>query len=323
MQNDNINTTPFYKQKPFADLDRSHQTKSYQRETHSPFYSNQKKLSQKKPSSSSIKKPYFHGAHLQFQDSQQQKNYMSLPNLSATKKPTDVKKWVTAKDYCQKAQELLNQRQWKSAQTVLQKGLVEVAKTAQAYHLLGLAFYHQGLFQKALLQIEKACDEDPKPEYFLNLSLVLNEIGQYKSAQKAYETAKRIKSQTAEQNWRELITKRHNQTAQAYLKNHQFKPALKEYIKGLEYYPQISTKLQIARLLWKLNQKKVAQKYLQAFITLHPNNITAHLLLATWYFEQEQIPQAVHEWETVLRIDPKNQSAYNYLLKVQQISEWN
>ena len=289
----------------------------------SPIHSHKADPLQKKPSLSQKRRtPSFHGAHLSFQDSQTSSPH-NLP-LEKGHVPSSLlsSPLVTAKDYCQKAQELLNQRQWKSAQTVLQRGLLEVEKTATAYHLLGLAFYHQGLFQQALIQIEKACDANPQPEYFLNLSLILNEIGRYQPAREAYAKAERLKSQSSEQNWRELVTKRHNQTAEAYLQNHQLKPALKEYIKGLEFYPQPSAQLQIAHLLWKLNQKTTAEKYLKSFISLNPQNTEARLLLASWYFEQEQIPQATHEWETVLRMDPKNQSAYNCLLKVQQMSEW-
>ena len=267
----------------------------------------------KKPSSLLQKNtPQFHGSHLSFEDPKQPE-----PNT------VRLKKWVTAKDYCQKAQELLNQRQWRSAQIVLQKGLLEIEKTAKAYHLLGLALYHQGRFQQALLQIEKACNQDPQPEYFLNLSLILNELGRYQPAQVAYDKAERLKNQSSEQNWKELITKRHNQTAETYLKHNQLKPALQEYVKGLEFDPQPSAYLQIARLLWKLNQKTTAEKYLKSFISLNPNNKTARLLLASWYFEQEQIPQAVHEWENVLRMDSKNQEAYNCLLQVQQMSQWD
>ena len=291
-----------------------------------PFYMRPAKtvsLNQAQPKQRA--QPHFHGAHLNFQPDSDKPLNPALPSIDQDSKATASAphRWVTAQDYCQKAKSLLNKRQWRSAQVVLQKGLLEVQKTATAYHLLGLALYHQGLFQQALLQIEKACDKDPKPEYFLNLSLILNEIGRYQQAQSAYEKASQLKHQSLEQNWKELITKRHQQTAETYLQNHQFEPALKEYIKGLKFYPQPSAHLQIARLLWKLNQKKTAEKYLQSFISLNPKNIPARLLLASWYFEQEQIPQAVNEWETVLRMDPKNPSANNCLLKVQQMSEWS
>ena len=239
----------------------------------------------------------------------------------SAKKPT---KWVRAKDYCQKALELLNHRQWRSAQTLLQKGLLEVEKTATAYHLLGLAFYHQGLFQKALDSLNKACDQDPQAEYFLHLSIVLNETGRYKEAKLAYEKALRLQSQSSEQNWKKAITERHNQTATTYLKRNQLKPALQEYIKGLRFQPhQPVAKLQIARLLWQLNYKTIAKKYLKAFISLHPQNKPAYLLLAGWHFEEAEIPQAVSAWEHVLNLDPKDRLARTCLMKVQQMSEWS
>ncbi len=242
------------------------------------------------------------------------------PDLS---EKTQQTKWLEPQDYCQKALQLLKCREWRSAQSILQKGLVEVGKTATAYHLLGLTFYHQGLFQKALAALKKACDKDPQAEYFLHLSIALNETGQYKEAKKAYEKALHLQSQSSAQNWRSAITERHNQTAKTYLKGHQTKSALQEYIKGLEFQPEPSARLQIARLLWQLNYKTTAKKYLKAFVSLYPQNKSAHLLLAGWYFEEGQIPQAVLAWENVLRIDPKDQLARGCLMKVQQMSEWS
>ena len=105
-----------------------------------------------------------------------------------------------------------------------------------------------------------------------------------KKQRRAYEKALHLKNQSEEQNWKEEITKKHNQTAEAYLKKNQLKPALKEYIKGLKFHQQASAQLQVARLLWKLNQQTIAFKYLKSFLSLHSYNTPARLLLAEWYF---------------------------------------
>lgn len=231
--------------------------------------------------------------------------------------------YLQGEDYCLRARQLMKKRQYSAAQKILQKGLLEVEKQAQAYHLLGLTLYHQGFFQASLKQLQRACGMEQKPEYFLNLSIVLNEIGRYEEAKKMYEKAQHLKNQSQEQNWKEEISQRHNQTAEAYLKKNQLKSALNEYIKGLKFYQEPQTQLQVARLLWKLNQKQSAEKYLKSFICLHPQNIPAHLLLAEWYFENKQIPQAVNTWESILKMQPQNQEAHNCLLKVQQLTEWN
>ena len=238
---------------------------------------------------------------------------------SSTAESTASPPLLKSKDYCSRAEQLLQKRQWNAAQKILQKGLLEVEKTAKAYHLLGLALYYQGFFQLALTHFQRACGMEKNPEYFINLSIALNELGHYEKAKKAYEKARHIKNQTQEQNWKEEIAEKHNQTAKTYLKKNQLKQALEEYIKGFEYCQNSEGQMQIARLLWRLNQKETAWKYLMNFICLYPDNISARLLLAGWYFENKQLPKAINEWERVLKIHPQNEEAYNCLLKVQNI----
>ena len=230
---------------------------------------------------------------------------------------------LRAEDYCLRASQLLKKRQYSAAQKILQRGLLEVEKSAKAHHLLGLALYHQGFFQSSLNQLQKACGMELKPEYLLNLSIALNELGHYEEAKKMYEKALHLKNQSQEQNWKEELSQKHNQTAETYLKKNQLQPALAEYIKGAKFYQNPETQLQIARLLWKLDQKQSAEKYLKNFIRLYPMNIKSRLLLAEWYFENKQVPQAVNEWESILKQQPQNSEALNCLLKVQTLTELN
>ena len=188
-------------------------------------------------------------------------------------------------------------------------------KSAQAHHLLGLALYHQGFFKASLNQLQRASGMEAKPEYLLNLSIILNEIGRYEEGKKMYEKAHHLKTQSQEKNWKEEVSQRHNQTAETYLKKNQLKPALAEYIKGSKFCQNPQTQLQIASLLWKLNQKQSAEKYLKNFLCLYPQNIKAHLLLAEWYFENKQVPKAVNEWESVLKMQAQNQEALSCLLQ--------
>lgn len=246
---------------------------------------------------------------------------MNLDSIKNKNQERESFKPLKADDYCLRASQLIEKKLYSAAQKILQKGLLEVEKSAPAYHLLGLALYHQGSFQASLNQLQKACSMEAKPEYLLNLSIVLNELGHYEEAKKMYEKALHLKQQSQEQNWKEEISQRHNQTADAYLKKDQLKPALEEYIKGSKFYPTPEIQLQIARLLWKLDQKQSAEKYLKNFIRLYPQNIKARLLLAEWYFENKQVPQAVNEWESILKKQPQNPEALSCLLKVQKLTE--
>jgi len=149
-------------------------------------------------------------------------------------------------------------------------------------------------------------------------------MGYYDKAKQAYEKAILLSSQSKEQNWKQEIAEKHLKTAETYLKKNELKAALGECIKSLRFHPdQPATQIKVASLFWKLKQKKIAEQYLRKFINTKPQNIKARLLLAQWYFESRQIPQAINEWENILRTNPNNKEAKDCLLKTQNLSEWH
>ena len=252
---------------------------------------------------------------------------LSPPRIALTKAGSStawgkgLKNFLKGEDYCLRAEELLQKRRWEAAQRILQKGILEVEKKGRACHLLGIAFYHQGFFQKALLEFQKACETEPEAECFLNLSIALNELGRYEEGKKAYHRALQIKSLSRKQNLKQEISKRHHLTAEMYLKDGQLRSALNEYIKSFKAHQSLFACRQIARLLWDLNQPESALKHLKNLINLYPQDIEARLLLAKWLFESHKPAEAVNEWESVLAVEPQNQEALNCLKKAQTIQE--
>lgn len=226
---------------------------------------------------------------------------------------------LTADHYYLKAEKLFNKQQWNEAQKILQESILKTKDNNKIYHLLGLSLYHQGCFQRAIEALKIACENSSQSEYFLNLSIILNDLGKYTEAKKYYKKASHIQNQLLNQTWKKTIANNHYLLGNLYLKKNQYKQALEEYIKSSEFYSHPKVEIQIAHLLWKLNKKNMADKHLKNFITLYPKDIKAHLLLAQWYFEEKQIAEAIDKWEHVLKLQPKNITALNCLLKVQQM----
>ena len=179
---------------------------------------------------------------------------------------------------------------------------MENKESAEVYHLLGLAFYYQGFFQSAVKQLKQACQLKKDSEYLLNLSIVLNEIGQYKKAEAVYEEALCCNSRIREQEWKKSAAEKHFQTAVVYLKKEQLQSAVLEYLKALKLDPQnIQEHIQLAKLLWKLRKKNQAVEYLKNIISYSPQTAQAHLLLASWQIEDPSVSSMnVKEWEPVL-----------------------
>ena len=222
--------------------------------------------------------------------------------------------------YYHKAKLLYQQNKWQAARIILQNGMSELDAKPHAYHLLGLILYHQGYFKAALKQLKKACTREKNPEYFLNLSIVFNELGFYKEGDSAYYQASKLQQQSMEQNWKQHIADQHLCLAETYLDKRYFKNALKCYEQALNFKPQ-DPKIYIgmAKTLWQMSKKKEAWEVLKYFIQIDPKSIPARLLLADWYFETQQIPQAINEWESILYQDPKNEKARQALMNIQKM----
>ena len=227
-------------------------------------------------------------------------------------------------NYYYKAQQLYQKDQWGAARIILQNGILKSDAEPRVYHLLGLVLYHQGYFKAAVKQLKKAAALQKNPEYFLNLSIVLNELGFYKEGKEAYYQATKLQQQSVEQNWKVHIADQHLNLAQAYLDKKYFKPALRSYTQALQFKPQDpKVYMGLANTLWQMGQKEEGWKVLKYFIQIEPTFIAARLLSAEWYFEIQQIPQAVNEWESVLYQDPKNEEATQALMNIQQIAPWS
>ena len=225
-------------------------------------------------------------------------------------------------NYYLKALEFYKKKELNAAQKILQMGLLKSEKPAEAYHLLGVIMFQQGFFRNSIKQFQKACRMENNPEYFLNLSIALNEIGNYEEAQTLYNKAIRLKHHSEEKKWKEEVAKKHCQTAQIYLKKNNWKSALNEYLNALQFHPEdLNAQIQVATLLWKLGQQDKAINQLKQIVSVYPQLTPARLLLAEWFIAKKNISQAVGEWKFILQMEPENKAAKNALLKFQKIKD--
>ena len=230
-------------------------------------------------------------------------------------------------DYYLKAVECFQSGHWDATQILLEKGLQESSASpgpidiSKVHHLLGLVLYLQGHIHASVSHLKKASTLKPCPEHFLNLSIVLNDIGHYKNGETSFNKAQKLQNSSTESFWKEQMRDKHFQTAKSYEQRLLYKEALQEYIKVLDMDKgHIEAQLQIAKLLWQLNKKEAAFAYLRKIIALNPKFCTARLELAKWYFSVKHIPSAVNEWESVLYLDPHNQEAIKALQHIQELS---
>ena len=221
-----------------------------------------------------------------------------------------------------KAKLCYSNRQWSRAQSLLEKNSSLPSKDLyEATHLLAMACYLQGFFKKALKNFRKTLMIRKTPEALLNLSIVLNEIGHYTEAQKIYDQALTMHLQGKDLNWKEEMATKYFQLGQSYLQKNFLKSALKEFTKGLDFRPKkVEGLVGLAHTLRKLRKKNSAFKILKFAILNNPEQEDLKLLLAQWYFEDQNIPKAVNEWESILYQNPQSIKAKKALLHIQQIT---
>ena len=178
------------------------------------------------------------------------------------------------------------------AQEVLEKHLTENEETGPVLNLLALALYQQGFLKKSASRLKKACEIKKEPEYFINLSMTLNELGRYQEGRTAYEQALYWKERLEKQKWQEELAQKHFSAGEIYFKTEQFESALQEYLKVLKLAPNnVEGHIKLARTLWNLRRKQEAKKHLNNVITRFPHQAEAEFLMTHWYFEEKQMDQ--------------------------------
>src|SRR5436190_7901322 len=105
--------------------------------------------------------------------------------------------------------------------------------------------------------------------------------------------------------------------------------AVEEFKKALELDPNNSLIYsEMAEGYWRNQRAREAVENALKAVTLDPNNIDAHRLLKDIYMMQitrqgqtptrQNIEQAIHEWEEIVRIDPTDRQAFLMLGRLYQ-----
>ena len=83
--------------------------------------------------------------------------------------------------------------------------------------------------------------------------------------------------------------------------------AIKEYEKALSFDPQSSyLKTELISLYIERGEIQKAITLSKKYLTEHPNNVNAHLLLGGLYLNMKDYKNAIGEYEKVIEMDPTN-----------------
>ena len=108
----------------------------------------------------------------------------------------------------------------------------------------------------------------------------------------------------------------HNNLGACYEKDKNFEEALKEYQKSMELNDYYLAYENTAGLLLQLNKDKEAKEFLEKAIQKFPYHSKLKLLLAFFYYKNKEIPKAIGIVEEVLKEEPDNNLAKQFLLDI-------
>ncbi|MEN3044579.1 MAG: tetratricopeptide repeat protein [Candidatus Hydrothermales bacterium] len=217
----------------------------------------------------------------------------------------------------QKVKELYNDGKfWEALR--LMKNLAENRENyADFQHFLGIIYYSLGMIDESINQFEKALKINPNYiEAHLNLSIALNDKGDYLRAKEHYEKAAQL-----EKEGHRIPVSLRNNLANTYMKIGdsffeigEYERAKEEYERAIEIAPFfLDLRTKHAKTLLQLGEIDKAIYSLKEVILLNPKYEEAKVTLSICFYKKGEKEKAKKILEEVLRDNPSNTKAKTYL----------
>lgn len=208
-------------------------------------------------------------------------------------------------------------RNYERAEQLFLKTLKGGARYADVLNMLGVLYHAQGKFNDSIACFQQALSINPNyTEAILNLTVLRNDLGEYKEAKALYKRIQQKQKKPDGMNpvLRGKIANMHSGIADTYAGIGHLKEAIEEYKKALALcpdYKDIKTKLGICYR--ENNQKEQAIKELSEITRKFPDYLPARIQLGLSYYVTGKVKPASKEWEEVLKRDKENETARLYL----------
>jgi tetratricopeptide (TPR) repeat protein len=223
------------------------------------------------------------------------------------------------------AEEHFKINEYPSAEPLLNQLVLKGTRRPQVFHMLGTIYYDQGKFNKAIRSFKRALEIDPGfTDSSIGLSVILNDLGRYEEGQKVFDEARTMlatKSPATDMTLNEKFATKHDELGEMYLQHGRNEDAIEQFQKALTLTnlrrPEISVSIAECHIL--LLNTNLAIRELRLVAREYPHFVPARLKLGKCYFDSQQIPEAIEQWEAALNLEPKNQAIRDYLRLAQSI----
>ncbi len=189
---------------------------------------------------------------------------------------------------------------------------------ADVHHLLGVSLSLLGQAQRALGELERALELNPKyVEALIHRGLVLNELGRTDEAEEAFnkaaanldQTTAGLPSPVAAQ-----LANRHADLAATYAGAGAVRQAIEEYERALELGPEFhDLRYRMARLLLEAGRALEAREALERVLQSRPSFVDAQAALGLAHYLSGDADGAREVWQACLARRPENARVEAYL----------
>jgi tetratricopeptide (TPR) repeat protein len=189
---------------------------------------------------------------------------------------------------------------------------------ADVHHLMGVSLSLLGQSQRALGELERALELNPRyVEALIHRGLVLNELGRVDEAEEAFTKATAnlnqktagLPSPVAAQ-----LANRHAELAESYAGAGAVSRAIEEYERALELGPEFhDLRYRMARLLLEAGRVLEAREALERVLQARPSFVDAQAALGLAHYLSGDADGAREVWEACLARRPENARVEAYL----------
>ncbi len=223
------------------------------------------------------------------------------------------------------AEEHFKADHYTEAESLLNQLVLKNSKRPEVFHMLGTIYYDHGKFNKAIRSFRRALEINPGyTDSSVGLSVILNDLGRYEEGQKVFDEARAmlsVKSPNVDHHLNERFSVKHDELGELYLRHGRYEEALSEFQKALALtkirQPEIT--VSIAECYIHLNNFPLAIRELRLVVREYPQFVPGRLKLGKCYYDSQQVPEAIEQWEAALRFEPTNTAAKDYLRLAQTI----
>lgn len=223
------------------------------------------------------------------------------------------------RDQLKTAQQAYQNKELDQAETLLLQLVERKAAYADAYSLLGMVYYEQGRFAKAMEALEKSVSINPNYlEALMYLSVLYHDLGYYdkgkRHEKRLYQLPKLPGAKRIASPFRAKLANMHLEIGTIYYDLACYREALIEFDQALSLeakYPDIRVKR--ALCLTHLEGPDAAIRVLKDIVKDHPKYARGHLELGILYYTLGKKDLARAAWQALLKIYPNHSNATIYL----------